>query len=182
MKFEEGTNRFRVLPAKSGKQTLIMGWEYWKTVDGKRKPVRVGKDVSVPISEIEMNPKTGELDLQKFFWAFAVWNYDAKAVQILEIKQKTIRQAMESLSKNPKWGSPTEYDLVVEQIIVAGKTSYSVTPDPKEKIEAEIVKTYDAMSLNLEVLFSSDQFPNGGDPFSTNEQISTEELDKVFKE
>src|SRR4051812_13869549 len=74
MKFEEGENKFRILPAKSGKQTLIMGWEYWKTnKEGKRFPCRI-KENSVPVGELELNPKTGEIDAPKFFWAFAVWN------------------------------------------------------------------------------------------------------------
>lgn len=176
MKFEEGTNRFRVLPAKEGNQTLIMGLEYWKTVGEKRKPKRVSKDTIVPIGELEINPKNDELDTPKFFWAFAVWNYDAKAVQILELKQKTIRQAIEALSKNPKWGSPTGYDIVVNQVIENGKTSYSVTPDPKEEIEEEILKIYNSTPLDLNALFSSSENEYGGDPFANNEQISDEDL------
>lgn len=172
MKFEEGENKFRVLPAKMGKQTVIMGWEYWKTRDNKRVPIRVKKDVSVPLSELEMNPKTGELDTPKFFWALAVWNYKAKYVQILEIKQKTIREVIEGLSKNPKWGSPLEYDLIVTQTVEGGKTSYTTTPDPKEKIEEEILEAYKATPVNLDALYE------GLDPFAleSTEVVNLEDI------
>lgn len=180
MKFEEGVNRFRVLPAKAGKQTLIMGWEYWVTVDGKRKPIRVSKDTQVPISKLETDPKTGELDMPKFFWALAVWNYAAKTVQILELKQKTVRQALTGLSKNPKWGSPTGYDLVVTQTVENSKVSYTVTPDPKEDADPAILEAYNSTPVDLEALFKS------GDPFATSdasvEDLGDEELERVNKE
>lgn len=173
MRFEEGENKFRVLPAKPGKQTLIMGWEYWKTVGNGRKPVRVTRDIAVPMTELEVDPKTGELDLQKFFWAFAVWNYKTKSVQILEVTQKTIRQPMEALAKNVKWGTPVEYDLIVNQIVEGGKTSYSVTPDPKEPVDKNILEEYDKTPVNLEALYAGD------DPFSSG---SEETREKVYFE
>lgn len=167
MKFEEGANRFRVLPAKDGKQILIMGWEYWKTGnENKRYPCRV-KEEKIPIGELEINPTTGEMDMPKFFWAFTVWNYDAEAIQILELKQKTIRQAIESLARNPKWGTPIEYDIVVTQTVENGKTSYSVTPDPKEKLDKEIEEKYNLTSVNLDALYGRP----GTDPFISNEQL-----------
>lgn len=170
MKFEEGENKFRILPAKKDKQTLIMGWEWWKTApDGKRYPCRVNKDQTIPIGEMEVNPKTQELDTPKFFWAFAVWNYKAEAVQILELKQKTIRAAIESLSKNAKWGTPVDYDLNVTQKVEGGKTSYTVTPDPKEKIGSGILEQYELLPVNLEALYGKP----GQDPFSSNEILES---------
>lgn len=178
MKFEEGENKFRVLPAKTGKQIMIMGWEYWKTdKDSKRYPCRI-KEGTVPVGELELNPKTGEIDSPKFFWAFAVWNYKDEMVQILELKQKTIRQAMESLAKNPKWGSPIGYDVNVTQTIEGGKTSYSVTPDPKEKVASEIVDAYSMTSINLDALYGKP----GTDPFGTNEQLDQQVTEEDLKE
>jgi hypothetical protein len=46
------------------------------------------------------------LDARKHFWAFAVGNYEDKRVQVLPITQKTLRDAMFALMKNPKWGDP----------------------------------------------------------------------------
>ena len=175
MKFEEGENKFRVLPAKKDKQTLIMGFEYWKTdKEGKRYPCRV-KDPAVQVGELEVNPKTGEIDAPKFFWALAVWDYKDKSVKILEVKQKTVRQALESLSNNPKWGSPIGYDITVTQTVEGGKTTYpSTTPDPKEEISKEIMDIYNATSLNLDALYGKP----GSDPFQTNEQLVEEVLSK----
>ncbi len=169
MSLEEGENRFRILPAKEGKTTLIMGWEYWKTIKtpegDKRKPVRVHANDTVPVKELELSPFTGELDLPKFFWAMAVYNYQTKSVQILEIKQKSIRKPIESLSRNAKWGSPTGYDLIVNQIVEGKKTSYTVQPDPKEEISKDILDEYTKVTLNLDALF------DGADPFNSNEEI-----------
>ena len=93
MKFEEEDNAFRILGAFSEK-TAIQGVLYWKTVDGKRKPVRLKKNEdgafpSVPVNDLEIN-KFGEVDTPKYFWALPVWNYQEKKIQILEISQKTI--------------------------------------------------------------------------------------------
>ena len=160
MKFEEGENRVRVLPAKLGKPIVIMGWEYWKTVEGgKRKPVRIKLNENVPVGELEVNPKTGELEQPRFFWALTVWNYTIGAIQILEITQKTVRQGIESLSKNPKWGSPINYDLVITQTDINGKITYSVIPEPKDKIDPGILGKYDVIPVDLEALYL------GEDPF-----------------
>lgn len=159
MSFEDGENKFRILGS------AITGMEYWVTVDGKRMPKRVKVGVNVPISELEENPKTGELDMPKYFWAFPVFNYADSKVQILEIKQKTIRQAIKSLIDNPKWGDPKKYDLTVTRVTEKGKTSYpSVTPDPKEDVDADILKEYKAMTINLDALY------DGKDPFVSQEE------------
>jgi len=42
----------------------------------------------------------------KHFWAFVVWNFDTKAVVILEITQTTIQTAMEELIHSEEWGDP----------------------------------------------------------------------------
>lgn len=173
MKFEEGENRIRILPAKEGKPVLIMGWEYWKTVgEGKRKPVRVKPTENVPITELENNPMTGELEQPRFFWALVVWNYSLKAVQILEITQKTVRRGIEALSKNPKWGAPTAYDIIVNQSEASGKTSYSVMPDPKSDIDPEIKSIYENTYVDLEALYlSADPFkPMKSEPYEPGAQ------------
>ena len=174
MKFEEGDNTFRILGSFVD-GTAIMGTEFWVTVDSKRKPRRLPMGQPVPVAEIEVNPETNEVDLPKHFWAMPVWNYKDKKVQILEITQKTIQQAIKSLSENPKWGQPQEYDLVVTRIKENGKTSYTVTPDPKEPISDEIAKAYTDITINIKALFKGD------DPFTVNETIDEEDLPVKLK-
>jgi hypothetical protein len=170
LKFEDGDTRFRILGAFS-EGTAIQGWVYWKTsADGKRKPIRVTKDTSIPASEIELN-KYGEPDIPKFFWTFPVWNYEAKQVQIAEITQKSILNFIKKQIDNPKWGDPREYDFIVTREKQGEKVVYTATNDPKEKLEADIKKQYESVSINVYALFE------GKDPFAA-EDISPEEVEK----
>lgn len=163
LKFEEGDNRFRILGAFSEK-TAIQGLGYWKTVEGKRQPVRLPKNAdgsfpSVPVSELEIN-KFGDTDIPKYFWAFPVWNYAEKKVQILEINQKTILKPIQSYIGNKKWGDPRDYDIIVNQGKEGDKIVYTVTVDPKEKLESGIIDSFINMKINIQALFE------GKDPFS----------------
>lgn len=169
MSFEEGDNKFRILGSFAEK-TAIQGMLYWKTIEGKRKPVRFPKNPdgtvpSVPISDLETN-KFGELDYPKYFWALPVWNYQAKKVQILEIKQKTIINAIKAYIGNKKWGNPRDYDINVFRGKEGEKTVYTVTVDPKEDVEESIIDSYVAMDINIQALF------RGEDPFAGEDNSS----------
>jgi len=174
MQFEMGENTFRVLDKP------VMGIEYWVTVEGKRKPRRVLPDVSVPIEELEDDPTTGEMEIPKFFWAFPVYNYLIDKIQILEIKQKTIRTAMQSYLNNVKWGDPIGYTFIVTKAKEGGKTSYSVAVDPKEELPKEIVERYRGMHINLNALF------DGSDPFMASKpkepEVITSTADSLDKD
>jgi len=170
-KFEDGDNVFRILGAFSEK-TAIQGLEYWKTEGNKRSPIRLRKNKdgtfpNVPVDQLELN-KFGQLDFPKYFWALPVWNYQEKKVQILEITQKTILKNIQKFIENVKWGDPREYDFIVTKGKEGDKTIYTVTNNPKEKLEADIIPTYKGMDINMDVLFT------GGDPFAG---ISTEDID-----
>jgi len=171
MSFEEGENTFRIL-GKFTDGKAVMGQEYWKTVDGKRKPFRVSPEAKVCVEELEIDPRTGDLDMPKFFWALPVWNYSAKRIQILKINQKSIRKDIQKLVDNPKWGDPTEYDIVVNQAKEGKKTSYSTFANPKEKIDGEVKKTYEAMTIDWQAYMESK------DPFSNGAEDLAEEVSK----
>lgn len=170
MKFLAGENRFRILGSFSD-NTAIMGMEYWKTVNGKRGPVRVALGVEIPITELE-EKENGELEMPKHFWALPVWNYSANAVQILEITQKSIMETIKELSRNKKWGSPIEYDLVVTKTGEKLLTKYTTQPDPKEELSSEIKEAYAKAHINIVALFSGD------DPFtsSSEEVVNADEI------
>jgi hypothetical protein len=164
-KFQEGDNRFRILGAFS-EGTAVQGLLYWTTIDNKRKPIRLAKRTdgtfpTVPVSELETN-KFGEIDIPKFFWAMPVWNYAEKKIQILEITQKTILKYIKKVIENTKWGDPREYDFIVNKGKEGEKTVYTVTNDPKEKLEDAIVNQYIATPITITNLFSGD------DPFVDN--------------
>lgn len=153
MKLQQGENRFRVL------DSAITGWEYWTEDNGKRTPHRVKDKTVIPMSEF--NRADGKV---KHFWAFPVYNYDAKEIQILSLNQKTIMQAITMLVKNPKWGDPKHYDIVIHKTGQQLETSYTVSPDPKEPIDAGVEQAYKDMHINLEALWTN------GDPFEPKEE------------
>ncbi|SRR6266496_367462 len=163
MKWEEGDNRFRILGSFSEK-TAIQGLLYWKTIEDKRKPIRLPKKAdgtfpSVPVAELEVN-KYGNLDMPKYFWALPVYNYQEKKVQILEISQKGILKGIQAYISNKKWGDPRDYDVIVNRGKEGEKTVYTVTVDPKEKLDDSIIDSYLAMNINIQALFTGD------DPFA----------------
>lgn len=154
MKLLEGENRFRVL------SSAVIGWEYWN-VDNK--PVRSKDEFDGIPADIKLvKDKNGKITPAgvSHFWAFVVWNYDAKRVQILEIKQKGIMQYIQSLVKNPKWGSPKGYDLVITRTGSGFDTEYSTVAEPHSVIDYAITEKYESMNINLEALYTGD------DPFA----------------
>jgi hypothetical protein len=148
MKFREGDNNFRVL------SSAVVGYEYWN-VDGK--PVRSKEAPDETPFDIKRNEK-GEAKID-YFWAFVVYNYEAKKIQILEIKQKAIMQYIQGLVKNPKWGNPKGYDLCVNRKGAGLETKYITTATPHSPVDVNVEDKYKAMSIDLQALFS------GNDPF-----------------
>ncbi len=49
----------------------------------------------------------------KKFLAVVVWNYNLNCLQIWEITQRTIYDTLESLTSDPDFGHPNQYDLKV---------------------------------------------------------------------
>lgn len=176
MKFQEGENTFRILGSFLDK-TAIRGLEYWTTdTEGKRHPNRLTEGVPVPVEELEENPQTGEMEIPKYFWAMPVWNYAEKKIQILELSQKTIINAVRNLASNAKWGNPIEYDICVTRSKENGKTTYTVMPEPKEKVAQEVIDTLAKTPINIQALFTGD------DPFKPANQAEelAEEADKIL--
>jgi hypothetical protein len=155
MEFAEGHNTFRIL------SPAIVGYEWWtETDEATRRPVRVRTAGEVPD---EVRTATDKQDRPKHFWAFTVYNYGAQAIQVLEIKQQTIMRAIESLVKNPKWGSPMDYDLTVEKVKTGSRdvdVEYHVFPEPKSELDAGIAELAGNVPVRLEALY------DGGDPFA----------------
>lgn len=141
-KFKKGTNTFRIL------SPAIFGYEYWTR---ENKTVR-------SVEPWEERPEDMKPDGKvSYFMAFIVWNYDAKKAQILEITQKTVREAIENLAQNKKWGDPSKYDIVVEAKGDGMEREYAVLPEP----HSEAPKA-DISNINLEALF------DGEDPFKVS--------------
>jgi len=154
MKFEEGNTKF--LPLAS----VMVGYEYW-TVDSK--PVRLTEAPKELPSDIKKK-EDGSPTRVSPFWAFPVWNYEDEAVQILEITQKGIMQAIKSLAESEDWGSPVlNYSLTVNRVGKGLETEYSTLPNPAKDISEEITKAWDEVQKND---FDITRLFENGDPFS----------------
>jgi len=144
MKFEEGKNRFRVL------SSAIVGYEWWVESNGSRKPSRVRTwDEAVQVGVDPIKP----------FWAFVVFNYQSKKIEILEITQKGLMNSIKALIDDDEWGTPKNYDLTVTRTGKGQETKYALTPSPAKELDQEIKTAYAETDIKLDKLFE------GGDPF-----------------
>lgn len=173
LKFEQGENKIRILSEP------ILGYEWWVREDGSikqrndkmikgDKPVRIRPDA-------KMSPSVAEV--YKHFWAMIVWNYSIKAVQILQITQRTIQKPLAALTRSKGWGNPIGvdgYDIVINKTGEKLETEYQVIPQPKEKFDKGIVKMAEDMDINLEALYEGD------DPFDQNGKKLADDVAKAI--
>ena len=149
MRFREGDNIFRVL------SSAITGWEYWN-ID--KKPVRRKETWNTVPDDIQTE-KDGSVKITHF-WAFVVYNYEAKKIQILELTQKGIMKYIQGLTKNSKWGNPKGYDITVNRTGSGLDTEYTCTANPHSTLDESIIKQYESITIDLEALY------DGEDPFA----------------
>jgi hypothetical protein len=158
-KAAQGDNIVRILTKP------ILGYEYFIKEDGKPKPIRKRVDEPIVIGDVPADSTV------KFFWAMTIWNYDAKRIQIWEITQKSIREAITKLRANKSWGTPKDYDLTLNRTGEGFDTEYLVMPNPKAPLEKHVQEKLDSTPVNLEALY------DGGDPFSTEEIVGDVDID-----
>lgn len=161
--------RFRILGSP------ISGWLAW----GRKRDVQGAKDLPVRWPRGERAPRgivyqadtqTGELRAPQQFVAFAVWDYAAKKVRVMEITQVSILKPLKEHADSEDWGPPTEYDIGITRKDEQGKTSYSVQAKPKKPLNEEATEAWAALrsaGFDLEALFK------GKDPFPA-ESVSDE--------
>ena len=171
MKFEEGENRIRIL------EKPITGYVYWEDAEGNLVPKnemagKGGRPVRVEHWEELFSAQRKAM---KGFAAMVVWNYKAEKVQILEVKQVGIMNALEALSLSKSWGDVTTFDIVITKTrtgINPTDVEYSVMPEPKEPVSKEIKEAYKEAHIDLEALY------RGEDPFGV-EKTEPEGLEEV---
>lgn len=146
MKLEEGRNLFRIL------SSAITGFEYW---NAQNKPVR-SKEYPETLKNAREDTKV------KFFWAFVVWNYKKKEVQILELTQSTIQEQIKANIDDPAWGDPHGYDLNINRTGEGLDTSYTVQCYPHKEVPEEATAAFEAKPIDLHALYS------GANPFDPN--------------
>jgi hypothetical protein len=154
MKLEDGSNKF--LPLGS----IVYGYEYWNT---ETKPVRSREAFKKTPADIKLDDK-GKPTKVKHFWAFPVWNYNSKQVQLLQLTQKSVIDAIVSYVKSEDWGNPVlSYSFTVDKKGKGFETNYTVMANPKKDIPAEITEAWEAEKDNMNV--EEIMFPTkSGDP------------------
>jgi hypothetical protein len=148
LKFQQGDNRFRILSKP------VLGWLDWGS---DNKPIRIRHNEPKPAPFNPAKPV-------KHFWAMVVWSEDSKSLMILEITQAGIQAGIQTLAKDPDWGSPFDYDICVTKSGQEKDTKYVVNPKPHRKISEEMEAAMLATYINLDALFT------GGDPFAKGVQ------------
>ena len=156
---EKGENRFRVL------SSAIVGFEYW-TSEGK--PVRLRKMPSTVPPDIRIG-EDGRPEPIKNFWAFVVWNYNKKSIQIMEVTQKTIQRNILTLARSKKWGDPKNYDVTIIREGTGYDTKYTVLPNPPSELDSRVIDLYKRSNINPEALYV------GVNPFEDSPPLFVEE-------
>lgn len=170
MKLQDGDNRIRAM------SPAILGHVFWSTDKaGNRKPVRRRMDDEIDKDELGTD-QHGQREKVKHFWAFVVWNYAEQALQILEITQRTIQDAIFDLDRSCEWGDAREYDLVIKKSGKSLDTSYAVTPCKPTPTPEVAVAEHEEKRPNLEALFSGgDPFDGSGEPAKTTTRTAAAE-------
>jgi len=141
-KLQDGKNRFRFL------SEVVIGWEMWQN----KKPVRHEGSVC------KFKPEDADLNQNgkpaiNYFWAMVVWNYDTKAVQVLELTQKTIMSPLYELEQSPDWGDLRNYDVEITKKKEGDKTNYITQAIPPKPLAPEIAEAYSKSEVDLKKLF-----------------------------
>lgn len=151
MKLQEGENTFRVL------SSAITGWVYWNTAN---KPVRLKTRVMETPGDMRTE-SDGKPTKIKHFWAFVVWNYDEKMIQILEVTQIQIQSGIKALVDSKHWGDPKGYDISISRSGSGFETEYVTQGIPPAPLSKSISDEYAKLTVKLEGLFT------GEDPFAS---------------
>lgn len=137
MKLEDGQNRFRILGSPA------LGWIWWEDTPEGRKSHRV------PYGSAENRPNQEA----KHFWLIPVWNYNLKAVQMLEIAQKTLQEQILTFINDQAWGNPRGYDLAILKSGRDLSTKYQVMPQPHRQLPDQILAEISGLQLDPNAVF-----------------------------
>ena len=156
-KFAQGKTTLRII-GDSSKGTAIFGWLGWTEEGDKRMPVRsVDKPASGTFAE-----------KPKHFWAFLVLNEGD--VQICEIVQRGIQDALREFIDDPDWGDLKHYDVCIQRDGKGLDTTYTVIPKPKAELsDADVAVIMEKLpKINLAALY------DGEDPFAAIADVSVD--------
>ena len=145
-KLKNGDTKLRILT----KPTIW--WEYF---DENNKPHR-------QIEPFKETPNIQEWRKQKQFRATCVWNYDENRLEIWEITQAKIKEALFNLNADPDFWDLKWYDIKINKTGEKLDTVYQVKPLSKAEFKPSDMGDYKnvkeitlrAMSINVDALLS----------------------------
>ena len=127
-------NTIRILGDAERPETFIYGYQGWLRDSNEKDtfpPTEKGYADCIEYIKDEYNER-GKKTLPAKVWVTQIYNITLGCAQVWEIKQKKIREDLEKLLANPKWGDLRYYDVTVER---SGKprdpkTSYTLIAEP----------------------------------------------------
>ena len=153
----------------------LAGFEAWvSSRDGsKRMPLRFGQDPTRSDLEARAADEGAVVDadtVAKPFYAFAVYNYEAEAVQVFQFSQVSLAgPIIDALSDEEVEAEPHLYDFVLSATSTGPEKRdkrYSVLPVPGRRRKADADKVVAAAwEAVVEKGFDLSVLLSGGDPF-----------------
>jgi hypothetical protein len=156
-KIELGENRFRILSSP------FLMWVTWN--DGKATKIKYLGDANKPAKP------AGENASVKHVWGLIVWNYQTKAIEVLELDKATLITPLLSHANDTDWGHPKKYDVIFKKEGSGREgTKYSFIAKPHSEPSDEIIQAYTENPIDLSqlVVEGGSVFINSaGNPSST---------------
>ena len=153
-KLEQGENRMRILTKP------IQGYVWWP--EGSNKPERAHGPTDIP---------TGIKDAKYFWFLTIAINGEVK---FLELKQKTILSQIKSLSDNTEWGEVQDYDITITRSGQDLETQYTVVPNPKKAINADVAKQW----ADIKARYNPENLFTNGTPLEPGEEKKQDDKDE----
>jgi hypothetical protein len=156
-RIENGENTLRIL------SDGIVGCEYWIEAFDQESGKMKNKPIRRPLEEAT----SLEVSEWSFFYAFFVWNYKAKKIQIFSTTKRGVIKGLRTLINNQKWGDVSTYDISITRTQTdptdAKSVEYTVTPEPKAVLDPEIATKWEQLGVDRSSLFLLFE---GLDPFT----------------
>lgn len=161
-----GSVRFALLAPEP-----LEGYETWGiNSEGQQKPFRfltqpTPEDVVVELGEYE--PREGKggpgtVDIKEFM-AAPIYNFEAGAVQVLSLTQKSIMREFDQISQMDEYDDILAWDFSISRKGVELLTRYTVRPVPRKKGSQEHIDA--AWIEAAEAGFDINRLITGGNPF-----------------
>lgn len=152
-KLKIGDNRLRILSSP------LMMWSVWSNKKVVRTPFL---DENNKPNQKPSKPDTEDASV-KHTWGLVVWNYETESIEVMELDKQSIIASLTTYGKDPDWGHPKNYDIVINKSGSGMDTEYKFIAKPAKQANDQIVEAYIANPVDLGQLLVKD-----GNPFLSN--------------